>query len=31
VLFCDVDPEVVKKLRTRFPALSDRRPEAYRR
>ncbi|HEX9303007.1 MAG TPA: carbon-nitrogen family hydrolase [Thermoanaerobaculia bacterium] len=31
VLFCDVDPEVVKKLRTRFPALEDRRPEAYRR
>jgi predicted amidohydrolase len=31
VLFCDVDPEVVKKLRSRFPALSDRRPEAYRR
>jgi predicted amidohydrolase len=31
VLFCDVDPEVVKKLRTRFPALQDRRPEAYRR
>jgi omega-amidase len=31
VIFCDVDPEVVKKLRSRFPALSDRRPEAYRR
>jgi predicted amidohydrolase len=31
VLFCDVDPEVVKKLRTRFPALEDRRPGAYRR
>jgi predicted amidohydrolase len=31
VLFCDVDPEVVMKLRTRFPALEDRRPEAYRR
>jgi predicted amidohydrolase len=31
VLFCDVDPEVVKKLRTRFPALKDRRPGAYRR
>ena len=30
-LFCDVDPEVVKKLRARFPALEDRRPEAYRR
>ncbi|HEY3173194.1 MAG TPA: carbon-nitrogen family hydrolase [Thermoanaerobaculia bacterium] len=31
VLFCEVDPEVVKKLRARFPALEDRRPEAYRR
>jgi predicted amidohydrolase len=31
VLFCDVDPEVVKKLRARFPALADRRPSAYRR
>ena len=31
VLFADVDPEVVKKLRARFPALSDRRPSAYRR
>jgi predicted amidohydrolase len=31
VLFCDVDPNVVMKLRTRFPALEDRRPEAYRR
>jgi predicted amidohydrolase len=31
VLFCDVDPDVVMKLRTRFPALEDRRPEAYRR
>jgi len=31
VLFADVDPEVVKKLRARFPALEDRRPEAYRR
>jgi predicted amidohydrolase len=31
VLFGDVDPEVVKKLRARFPALSDRRPSAYKR
>jgi len=31
VVFSDVDPEVVKKLRARFPALADRRPEAYRR
>lgn len=31
VLFCDVDPEVVRKLRARFPALEDRRPSAYRR
>jgi omega-amidase len=31
VLFADVDPEVVRKLRERFPALSDRRPSAYRR
>jgi omega-amidase len=31
VLFADVDPEVVTKLRARFPALQDRRPAAYRR
>ena len=31
VLFFDVDPEVVRKLRARFPALEDRRPSAYRR
>jgi predicted amidohydrolase len=31
VLFFDVDPAVVKKLRARFPALEDRRPSAYRR
>jgi predicted amidohydrolase len=31
VLFCDIDPEGVSKLRARFPALEDRRPEAYRR
>jgi len=31
VLITDVDPAVVAKLRARFPALDDRRPEAYRR
>jgi predicted amidohydrolase len=31
VLFCDVDPAVVEKLRARFPALADRRPSAYKR
>jgi predicted amidohydrolase len=31
VHFADVDPEVVGKLRSRFPALDDRRPSAYRR
>ncbi len=31
VLFADVEPEKVAKLRERFPALEDRRPEAYRR
>ena len=31
VLFADVDPAVVAKLRERFPALQDRRPSAYRR
>jgi predicted amidohydrolase len=31
VVFGDVDPDVVKKLRARFPALEDRRPSAYRR
>ena len=31
VLFADVDPGVVRKLRSRFPALDDRRPSAYRR
>ena len=31
VLFADVDPGSVQKLRTRFPALNDRRPAAYRR
>ncbi|HJW13511.1 MAG TPA: carbon-nitrogen family hydrolase [Thermoanaerobaculia bacterium] len=31
VLFAEVDPAAVKKLRSRFPALDDRRPDAYRR
>ena len=31
VLLFDVDPLVVRDARARFPALSDRRPEAYRR
>ena len=31
VLFADVEPASVQKLRTRFPALNDRRPAAYRR
>jgi len=31
VLYADVDTEKVSKLRARFPALDDRRPEAYRR
>ena len=31
VLFFDADPAAVEKLRSRFPALKDRRPEAYRR
>jgi omega-amidase len=31
VLVCEVEPEKVAKLRARFPALADRRPEAYRR
>ena len=31
VLFADVEPGTVKKLRARFPALEDRRPSAYRR
>jgi predicted amidohydrolase len=31
VLFADVDPGSVQKLRSRFPALNDRRPDAYRR
>jgi len=31
LLIADVDPERVAKLRARFPALEDRRPEAYKR
>jgi predicted amidohydrolase len=31
VLFADIDPAIVQKLRSRFPALNDRRPDAYRR
>jgi predicted amidohydrolase len=31
VLFAEIDPEVVRKLRARFPALDDRRPFAYKR
>jgi len=31
LLLCEVDPQAVSKLRARFPALDDRRPEAYRR
>ena len=31
VLLADVDPEVVRSARAKFPALEDRRPEAYRR
>jgi omega-amidase len=31
VLFAEIDPGRVSWLRGRFPALGDRRPEAYRR
>jgi predicted amidohydrolase len=31
VFLATVDPNAVSKLRTRFPALDDRRPQAYRR
>lgn len=31
VLLASVDPGVVAKLRARFPALDDRRPQAYKR
>jgi predicted amidohydrolase len=31
VFLASIDPEVVGKLRARFPALDDRRPQAYRR
>jgi len=30
VVLCDVDPAAVADARERFPALKDRRPEAYR-
>ncbi len=31
VLLADVDPAAVREARAKFPALADRRPEAYRR
>ncbi len=31
VLLCDVEPAAVQDARAKFPALRDRRPEAYRR
>ncbi len=31
VLFANIDPATVQRLRIRFPALNDRRPDAYRR
>jgi len=31
VLIADVDAEIVRSTRAKFPALEDRRPEAYRR
>jgi omega-amidase len=31
VLVCDVEPAAVRDARAKFPALRDRRPEAYRR
>jgi predicted amidohydrolase len=31
VLVCDVDTAAVRDARAKFPALADRRPEAYRR
>ena len=31
VFLASVDPAAVAKLRTRFPALDDRRPSAYKR
>lgn len=31
VLFAEIDPAVVRDARAKFPALADRRPEAYRR
>ena len=31
VLVADVDPSAVRDARAKFPALRDRRPDAYRR
>jgi N-succinyldiaminopimelate aminotransferase len=31
VIFADVEPAAVQRLRSRFPALDDRRPDSYRR
>ena len=31
VLLADIDPAAVREARAKFPALADRRPEAYRR
>jgi predicted amidohydrolase len=31
ILVCDVEPAAVRDARAKFPALRDRRPEAYRR
>ena len=31
VLIAEIDPEAVREARERFPALKDRRPQAYRR
>jgi predicted amidohydrolase len=31
VLLADIDPAAVREARAQFPALADRRPEAYRR
>jgi len=31
ILYAEIDPAVVRDARAKFPALKDRRPEAYRR
>jgi predicted amidohydrolase len=31
ILYAEVDPAAVRDARAKFPALADRRPEAYRR